>query len=267
MCVSWFYHHLPSNAGCAHMGTELRVLFFASEAHAGRITQLPHSFRERMLFANNDKIPYSSYLISHLYTHIYAYVGLFIYFCLFKACAFCIVTPPSLLWPALFRFSVENFWLSLYALISKFITLTQGWKNPRLQFTRAIKFRTVTPDIFRSSVTNLFHISHLVPYVDFWGSFCIFGTFAYLCSNLRDSPELSGAVAVPDNSYSYSISILGLMVVFFLVEILQFLGDFAESRKAPISFVTSARLPVHLSVCPSFFLYHHDYHWADAREI
>jgi hypothetical protein len=55
----------------------------------------------------------------------------------------------------------RNVCLSLDTLIGKFITLTHGWKNSRLQFTRSTKFRTVAPDIFGSSVTNLFHISHV----------------------------------------------------------------------------------------------------------
>jgi hypothetical protein len=132
---------------------------------------------------------------------------------MFKACAFCILLHDLYCDLPYFAAAWRNVCLSLYALISKFITLIQGWKNLRLQFTRAIKFRTVTPDIFLSSVANLFQLS--IWYQDFWGGFCIFGTFAHPCSNLRDSPELSGAVAVPDTSYSYSISILGLMVVFF----------------------------------------------------
>jgi len=59
-------------------------------------------------------------------------------------------------------------------------------------------------------------------------------------------------------------------MVFFLLMISGFsavLGYLAESRKAPISFVTSARLPVQLSVCPSFLLYHRDSHWTDSREM
>jgi hypothetical protein len=159
---------LPSSAGCAHMWTELRILFFASEARVGRITQLPHSFWERMLFANNDKIPYSVYLISHLYTHIYAYIGLFIYFFMFKACAFYIVTPWTLLWPTLFRCSVEKCMPPSWCPYQQIYDGNPWVKNPRLQFTRAIKFCTEAPDIFGSSVTNLFHISHLAPRILRW---------------------------------------------------------------------------------------------------
>jgi len=75
-----------------------------------------------MLFANNDEIPYFVYLISY----IYIYIGLFIYVFMFKACAFCIVTPRTLLDLPYFAAAWRNVCLSLDTFISKFITLTHG---------------------------------------------------------------------------------------------------------------------------------------------
>lgn len=54
-----------------------------------------------MIIVSNDKIPYSLDLMSRLYTRIYVYIGLFIYLFMFKARAFCMVPPATVLLPTL----------------------------------------------------------------------------------------------------------------------------------------------------------------------
>ena len=103
---------LPSSAACAHMWTEIRILFFTSEAHVGRITLLPHCFERGCSLQIVTKFLTSStlyHIFILIYIYIYPYIGLFIYFFMLKACTFCIVTPGTLLWPtSSFRCSVEK---------------------------------------------------------------------------------------------------------------------------------------------------------------